>query len=194
MSPLHCTLSSIYILELYLTNKQMQQLSYGGVYPFMSQDVLVSHRYVGGILNSSWFAITLSYVFFKGLMLDRLYAVKRPIDYKKKSIDGKVWKPIQKAIDGSFTHRVILRATEQFSLVGLSLSCPACLSGFNHFFQIDNIILSIGDLFRFWQGLTRQSQKTWHRAAAATSHLEMWVFSPNFIFSKANMVFYGWLW
>ena len=68
----------------------MQQLSYGGVYPFMSQDVLVSHRYVGGILNSSWFAINLSYVFFKGLMLDRLYAVKRPIDYKKKSIDGKV--------------------------------------------------------------------------------------------------------
>ena len=31
-------------------------------------------------------------------MLDRLYAVKRPIDYRKKSIDGKVWEKDKKRI------------------------------------------------------------------------------------------------
>ena len=38
-----------------------------------------------------WLVSHMWHISFTGLMLDRLYAVKRPIDYRKKSIDGKVW-------------------------------------------------------------------------------------------------------
>ena len=71
-------------------------------------------------------------LWFKGLMLDRLYAVKRPLDYRKRSLDGKVLKSIQKLLT---TRCFLLRDTEQFSLVGLLLSCLAFPSGFFYYYS-----------------------------------------------------------
>jgi len=65
---------------------------------------LISHRYLPWISSDPVICklhqIVSSFLFcapwwnFLGLMLDRLYAVKRPIDYKKKSIDGKGYRAI----------------------------------------------------------------------------------------------------
>ena len=116
-------------------------------------------------------------LWFKGLMLDRLYAVKRPLDYRKRSLDGKVLKSIQKLLT---TRCFLLRDTEQFSLVGLLLFCLASPSGFftTSFYYLFNIAAILffqrwmtysgfwrfdKTIFGFWifgylvfEGLTRQ--------------------------------------